>query len=250
MARRAGLFKHYREVGKNFLVIAGPYEFLADDPFTYGSYAPDRAKNSLPAPEYARLALSVHNLLRVNCGWLSHKAGDWLHKATGSLPLGFRVVGSEPLVQILDTASGKIGVVLFPEGRKPGSAPDAATVQKTLAAGKTLAGKVRLVIGVSPWGYKAERDFLKKAEGVYGCILGGGEGIGFDFFLRETPKVLWIRPDSQGRGVNILELLTLPGLGEAPRWKQNSTFRAYLEFLDDQFPADPAMLQLVGPPPR
>lgn len=181
---------------------------------------------------------------------MSARAAHWLRQEGGVLPSGHLEVGPDPLVRILDTQAGKIGVVLFPEGRQPGREPDARTVDKVLQAGRSLNGKVRLVVGVSPWGYRGERDFLRQAEGVFGCILGGGEGIGFDYSLKESPKVLWIRPDSQGRAVNILELLELPTLDKAPQWKENSTFRAFLEFLDEKFPGDPAMQAIVGDPPQ
>lgn len=249
MARRAGLFKHYRDSGKSFLVISGPYEFLIDDPFRYGIHAPESVKTDAPPAADAALALDVHNLLHVNLGWLSSKAEKWLRERAGGVPAGYAPVGAEPVSRIIDTQAGKIGVVLFPEGRQPGKGPDAALAAKALAAGKALQGKTRLVIGVSPWGYVGERDFLKKAEGVFGCILGGGEGIGFDFSLREAPGVLWLRPDTQGRAVNILELLELPAFGESPRWKQDDSFRAYLEFLGDPFPYDPVMKKRIGDPP-
>ena len=221
---------------------------MADHPFRYGILASESAQNTFPPVEEAKRALSVHTLLHVNLGWLSGKAGKWMLQGAGSLPSGYVTVGDAPVVRIMETRAGKIGVVLFPEGRQPGRSPDAKTVEAVLDAGRSLVGKVRLVIGVSPWGYRGERDFLKKAEGVYGCILGGGEGVGFDFFLKETPKVLWIRPDTQGRAVNILELLQLPGIGDQPKWEQNKTFRAYLEFLDNKFPSDPAVQTLVGDP--
>lgn len=186
--------------------------------------------------------------MQVSTGWLSGKAADWFQQATGALPVGYREVGKEPVVQILDTEAGKIGVVLFPEGARPGSGADLQTEQKVLEAGKSLRGKVRLIVGVSPWGYRAERDFIRKWGNVFGCILGGGEGIGFDFSLKEHPGVLWLRPDSQGRAINIVEFLELPALDSAPKWKENTTFRAYLQFLDEDYPSDQAMIRIIGQP--
>ncbi len=200
----------------------------------------------MPPARLARLALAAQNLLRVDLGWLSPKAAQWLHDAAGATPPRYHVVNAAPVTQILETRVGKIGVVLFPEGTEKGQKPSPKQIAAVLAAGKTLKEQARLVIGISPWGYVGERDFLPQAGGIFGCLMGGGEGVGFAFSLNENPAVLWLRPDSQGRAVNIVELLELPALGKTPRWRENDSFRASLEFLDDSFPSDPAMQQLLN----
>ena len=243
------MFSLYRQKGTAHLVISGPYEFLADDPFVYGHRASGSAKNSMPDKAAALVALASHNLLRVDVGWLSSKAAKWLRDASGSLPNGYLEVSQKPVTRILDSKAGAIGVVLFPEGKIPGQGPSQEQIREVLTAAEAIRGKVRLLVGVSPWGYVAERNFISKdARGVFGCIMGGGEGVGFSHSLQENPGVLWLRPDTQGRTVNVLEILELPALGESPRWKENTTFRASLEFLDGSFPSDPQMRNIIGNP--
>lgn len=202
----------------------------------------------MPDDDSGRQALAAYNLLRVDLGWMTPKSAKWMQKAAGATPHGYIEVSDKPVSRIVDSRAGKIGIVLFPEGKEPGQGPTREQEQMVLTEGKSLKEKVRLVIGISPWGYVGERDFIPKAKGIFGCILGGGEGVGFSHSLQENPGVLWIRPDNQGRAVNILELLELPVLGESPRWKENTTFRAFLEFLDESFPSDPQMLRIVGNP--
>ncbi len=241
------------------MIIAGPYEFLADVSNSYGN-SDASAPSSAPLPpiEEGRRAFAVHSLLRVDAGWLSPKAARWMKQSSGKIPPGYQVVNAEPVSSLVDTRIGKIGILLFPEGPVPGKAPTPAQEQSVLAAGRALQSQAALVVGVSPWGLVGEKNFLPKAQGIFDCILGGGEGVGFAQSLSEkSPDVLWLRPDGKGRAVNVVEILRVPERGTpkpvkpakaASAWIDGVTFRASLEFLDNAFPPDPAMQKLVGNP--
>ena len=230
-------------------VIAGPYEFSADKYYTEWAVngKPGDGKSSPPAEEAVR-TLKAHTLLNIDAGWISPVSARWLKEKAGKNPPGYHEVNADPLTRILSTSVGKIGLVFFPQGPVPGRAPTAEQEKKVLAAGRSLQSRTVMVIGVSPWGAIGEKRFLPKAQGVFACILGGGEGVAFAQSLEQGPDLLWLRPDSQGRAVNVVELLELPKAG-AHKWRENITFRASLEFLDASFPSDPAMRKLVGSPP-
>ena len=238
----------YRDLFIPRLIIAGPYEFLPDNPFLYGIHTLD--KRALPPAESARVALTAYNLLNVDIGWLSKKSAEWLRRNTGDIPRGFVEVGSEPITRLLESTAGTLGFVLFPEGPEPGRSPTPKQIAAVIAAGKSLKDKAVMVVGISPWGYIGERDFLPAAQGVFDCILGSGEGVGFPSAVpQKTPSVLWIRPDGAGRSVNILELFVKPQIGQKIEWIERTTFGASLEFLGNNHPSDPAMLRVVGSPP-
>ncbi len=180
-------------------------------------------------------------------GWLSPGAAAWFKQSAGATPPGFSEVGAEAVSRVISTPVGKIGVVLFPEGPVQGKGPAPEQEQRALAAGRGLRDQCALVIGISPWGYVGERDFLPKAAGVFNIIMGGGEGVGFAHSLSDKrPGLLWLRPDTQGRAVNVLEIRQLPGKNFA--WKENGNFKAQLEWLTDDVRPDPAMLRIIGEP--
>ncbi|MDR3176823.1 MAG: hypothetical protein LBU06_09890 [Desulfovibrio sp.] len=248
MARRAGLFREYRRLGKPCLVIAGPYEFLADDPTRFGHLAEEGRKNSFPSAEEASLALKVHELLRVDTGWISGKAARWLRGETGRIPPGYLVSEGKSVSRLLNTRAGSVGVVFFPEGPVPGKGPGPGQESEVLAAGKALREKAALLVGVSPWGAAAEKKFLPKAQGVFDCILGGGEGIGFDFIFAEgSSSPIWIRPDVKGRAVNVLEIYLPPLAGSSFVWSEGKTYNAWLDFMGEGVPVHRAALELIGP---
>jgi hypothetical protein len=215
----------------------------------YGHFAESEKKDGLPPAGEAKVALAAYSLLGVDAGWLSPKADRWFRTGAGGIPGGFTLVGAKTVSRVIPTPAGDIGLVFFPQAATPGKAPSQEQEQAALAAGKALRKRCALVLGVSPWGYMGERNFLPKAIGVYGVILGGGEGVGFGFAVpADAKEILWLRPDSQGRAINRLDLLTLPKQGEALRWTKGNTFEADLEFLDDAVPSDPAMATIVGKP--
>ena len=186
-------------------------------------------------------------MLNLALGWMSPKSSRWMREHTGKLPGAFITVEKKPVVRLLKSPMGMIGVVLFPEGPVPGKGPTSDQEQAVLQAGRELGKKAILVLGISPWGYVGERDFLPKARGIFSCLFGGGEGVALAHSLSDKyPSVLWLRPDTQGRAVNRLEIYFPPALGES--WVENTHFKASLEFLGKEFPDDPTMLSIIGRP--
>ncbi len=248
------MFNKYRGEGKPLLLISGPDEFLADAPFgtpyglpepSHGGLAVKKGSGPLPPPQEARLALAAHNLLRVNAGWLSPKAAAWMRGAAKAVPSGYSEVGTDPVSLVLPTAAGKIGLVLFPRGDGPKDAPTPEQQKRVLAAAAALRPSAALIIGVSPWGFEAERDFLPLAQGVFSCLLGGGDGPGFAKSLQsQSPGVLWARSDSKGRSVTEITLLQRPGDGF--RWTEGTSFNARLiDLKPNVAPPDRTMEALI-----
>ncbi|MDR2668704.1 MAG: hypothetical protein LBC14_01965 [Desulfovibrio sp.] len=246
MARRVGLFREYRNAGKPCLVLAGPYEFTADDPFCYGHLAEKGRRAASPPAAEAVFARKLQAMLQVDAGWISRNAAAWLNNAAGGIPAGYLEISGEPRDKIVRTPAGPVGIVFFPEGPVPGKAPTPDQERQVLEKGRTLRGQVPLLLGISPWGLVAEKNFLPKAGGIFDCILGGGEGVGFGFSLAEkVPGLIWLRPDGKGRAVNVLELNSMPG-GKTPFvWEEGRTFNARLDFMGESVPADKAALELI-----
>ncbi|MDR1686746.1 MAG: hypothetical protein LBR82_10005 [Desulfovibrio sp.] len=246
MARRIGLFRAYRNAGKPCLVLAGPYEFTADDPFRFGHLAEKGRNAAPPAAAEAVFARKLQAMLQVDAGWISRSAAGWLKTAGAGIPAGYVEIDREPRDKILQSPAGPVGIVFFPEGPVPGKGPTPEQERQVLERGKKLRGQVPLLLGVSPWGLVAEKSFLPKAGGIFDCILGGGEGVGFAFSLAEKiPGLIWLRPDGKGRAVNVLELNRMPD-GKTPfAWEEGRTFNARLDFMGERVPADKAALELI-----
>jgi hypothetical protein len=259
LARRSAYFARQRSAAAPVFVIAGPDEFLADAPrytrpakIETGSQpapAGEIPENSLPAAGDAPWSLAAHMLLNVDAGFMSPRAAAWMEKNVKAIPPGFHVVHSAPVSRLVPTPAGNIGLVFFPYGHGELGAPTAEQVKSVLAAGASLRAKSVLLVGVSPWGYDAEKVFLRQGEGVFHILLGGGDGMPFaQAIAKECPSILWSRADSMGRAVTDIALMELPpsaASGERAQWLEGITFKARLVFLDDSFSSDPQMQRIL-----
>lgn len=257
--RRSAYFAKRRNGKSPVFVIAGPDEFLADAPKytrqtkagTEGADAGTNGmqENAVPPSLDAPVSLAAHMLLDVNAGYMSPRAAAWMEKNAGATPPGFHVVHEAPVCVLSPTPAGTVGVVFFPRGRGKSGHPTEEQIQKVLSAGSSLRAKSVLLIGVSPWGYDAEKTFLRQGEGTFHILLGGGDGMPFaQAIAKECPSILWSRPDSMGRAITEINLMELPpsaASGNRAQWLEGVSFKARLIFLDDSYPSDPQMQQIL-----
>lgn len=253
--RRSAYFAARRNEKSPVLVIAGPDEFLADAPrYTRktktGTAQPqDTPEDARPPAMEAPLSLAAHMALHVDAGFMSPRAAAWMEDNAGATPPGFHVVQSTPVSRLIPSPAGPIGVVFFPHGQGEAGIPTETQIKSVLAAGTALRAKAVLLIGVSPWGYDAEKSFLRQGEGIFHLLLGGGDGMPFaQAIATECPSILWSRPDSMGRAITDISLLELPPSatsGGRAQWLEGISFKARLVFLDDSYPSDPQMRQIL-----
>lgn len=185
--------------------------------------------------------------MRVDDGFLSPAAAAWFRQHAGSLPPGYREVQDTPAT-LVHTANGlRVAVVFFPPLRKGVDDPTPEAVRDALAAGRKARSAADLVIGVSPWGSLNERDMLPRCEGVFDILFGGGSGSAFDGSLDDVaPGVLWARPERDGKGVNVVDVLALPSPGVPNDWVQGITIATRIIMLSDTVARDPAVEAVIG----
>lgn len=249
LARRAFVFSEVRRNSQPVLTISGPDEILSDiDILRFkNSNSTEKAPGSTYQPEKAQLLLSGYKALGIDVGYLSEKESTWLKSAAGGIPPNFLTVTNEPLTIIKSTSSGKVGLILFPHGEERFHLPSDRQKEAVLEAGKKIMSQVSLVIGISPWGNTAEERFILQADEIFSILLGGGPGLGFSYsFDHSTQKLLWVRPENQGRAVNIIEIMELPPPGISSLWVEGVSFNARQVFLKPSIPFDPTVIKITG----
>lgn len=252
-----------RSGGVPLLELVGSDEFVSDGLSPTGAFVMPAATRAqagtvrrpetpiYPAQDRAVLAVKAYSYLKVDAGRLSPFTAGWLKKAAGSLPAGFLTVDTEPVAKAFNTPAGIVGVLFFPTGDEPGRTPSAAQMQATRKAGHKLKDSCDLVVGISPWGMQAEKEFLPMAQGVFDCLLGGGEGPGFAQSVnRSAPGVLWSRSDVNGRALCVIDVLELPARAQAADWLEGVTFRASLTYLEGKQAPDRGMIKIIGEGPN
>ncbi len=240
------------------LVLVGVDEFVTDGLMPNGAFGSStgakpaaKADPIYPAKEKATLALKAYDYLKVDAGRISPYTAKWLKKTVGDIPAGFSIVDDDPRSVTLKTKAGEIAILFFPVGENPGRTPSEDQYEEVLKAGRKLKFSADLVIGISPWGMKAEHDFLTRAQGVFDCLLGGGEGPAFAQSINGVaPGVLWARSDVSGRAINVITIQELPPHGQPGNWLEGVTFKASLTYLEAKQTPDQGMVGIVGQPPK
>lgn len=231
------------------LVLIGASEFLPDRAF------PSPQKTGSAGPEQVRAA---YDGLKIDAGYLSQAASAWFGDV---LPQGFNLVRETPVVRVfpVTTAAGSTCdalVVFFPPRSVLGTAetesPTPALLGCVLDAARAAAAASRaktglepLVIGISPWGFQAEREALPQLAGVFHLLLGAGDGAPLTAETSETSTaLLWSRAGLDGKDLTVLDFFALPADGA---WNPATAVKARDITLGSSYPGDPAIDALLHP---
>lgn len=244
----------------------GPGEFDADSPRPGNRPWQDSI--------HPRQILRAYEHFQAHAVYLSDPASQWLAKAGAQTPENFQHTGLKANSRIIDLQGYKIGLVFFgsPPPAQPTNAPDNTKIapsasrstltprpaaaesyvlymRDALEEARRLGSQVHLLIGVSPWGSDAEREFLPQAEGLFHLLLGGGPGPSFAFAGSErvspAPRLIWSRPNPEGRSVTLIKLYEWPQGGSWADWRPEISFESVQMHLTPAIPEDPEVVRLL-----
>ena len=213
--------------------IAGPYEFISDD-------GADHALEEAYAP-----LVKAYEKLNYNTGAVSQAESATFSRLGIAPPKGWLVLDAkEPKSVILDSANGKIGVIFFPEAKKPGDDPSPEAVKVITRKIKELRPQVKFLVGVSPWGVQPESEFLEKIRPDLDVLLGSGSGVGFSAKPAVGGRVLWMHTYSKGKAIYTIDVLAWPGAKNF-KWEMGTTYTTQAVVLNEDYKPDPGMEQLL-----
>ena len=210
------------------LFLAGPNEF-------------GRAREELPKSELGRALLTAYGSLGYQGIYLNPDAAAWLAGLKSPLPPEFIPVKA-PEVRRVRVGGLLVGVVFLPSLPLGSEFPDTATLKAIRNTAANLRGETSLVIGVSPWGAKAERKFLDDEGAVFDLLLGAGFGGGNMGRAMAEDKTLWLRAYSRGKVVQLVHLKALPG--QTGNWNVGTDTQTVVHPLNEQATEDPATADL------
>lgn len=267
MARRAGFINELRQQSAPLLLLSGPDEFLADAdiPLALAEAPADASSGKFtlskrpqpppalqgkiqPTREQTTVALRAVTRLGVDAGWLSPEAEASFRTFGDTLPRGFHTVSKAPVSVIEKAGTLRVGIVFLPRAAND-EAPAPQQIDAAIEAAQALRKQCDLVIGVAPWGITGEKQLLLTADGAFDCLFGGGDGVGFSHALLErAPTTLWLRSESKGKALTLLELHQIPRAGAPVLWQEDANFSARSVYLGPDIREDPAMRKIIGYP--
>jgi hypothetical protein len=213
------------------LFLAGPGEF-------------GRAGEEQPDSTLGRALLKAYDSLGYQGIYLAPETANWLTGLKNPLPPEFISVGKVPEVRRERVGGLLVGVTFLPPLPSETGLPDATTLAAIRNAAATLREDTNLVIGVSPWGSKAERAFLEEEGAVFDLLLGAGFGGGNMGRTMAQDKTLWLRAYSRGKVVQLVHLTALPQQAKDQDWNARKDTRTVVHRLDEQMATDPATAAL------
>jgi len=235
LARRATYIGNLRQTpptaGK-VLAIAGPWEFLPEV-----SAAP-------PEPDKLPAIARAHERLGYDALAVTPQEAALLGDKKAALPNGATTLEAAPQTRLLTVGGKSVGLVFFPMPKDISAPVPDKLLEATAKAAAALRGKASLIIGISPWGALDEEAFINARSGAVDVLLGSGGGSGFASRTSKDGKTLWTRSYIKGKTVNRLDLLSLPG-SSGFTWKVGDNFTAKVDPLDEAFPQNQSIEQLL-----
>lgn len=96
------------------------------------------------------------------------------------------------------------------------------------------------MIGMTDWGWPAERDYLEaRPRAVPDILLGSGPGMGINGRIEADGKCLWARPYDKGRTINRIRVMAWPERTKDFTWQEPESVRCFSVGLGDMYEENP-----------
>lgn len=151
-----------------------------------------------PKPEAGKALAQAYSMLPLDALFLAPYEQTWLKEQTSTPPAVAKTVSEQEPTRFSWTIDGhKVVVLVFPLTEEK-TQPTDDMIERTLKATKELADQADLLVGLSPWGYEAEENFLKQHPDAVDLLLGGGAGKAVAG-LQYTDRTFWARGYHEGK---------------------------------------------------
>lgn len=232
LARRAALLPTLAAEHARPLVIAGPNEFYADRMETDEEHAA-----RLSPALYAAYGRMPYTAVYVSPAVMA----DFHTRGVAVLGNGVAVL-DKPVIEMFRAGGLAAACVFLPAGLGKDGGPTPEQVLAAQVAAREAAAGADVVIGISPWGMRAENALAGEFAGYFQIILGGGVGIAVPGQASGdlgAPGPLWVRSDRRGRAVTVVDVFSLPAAGSA--WLDGVHYSSRLVFLEPEMAEDAAV---------
>jgi hypothetical protein len=162
-----------------------------------------------------------------------------LKKQDIAIPEEWTVLGSQPKLVTLEKAGLRLGVLILPVGERS-SEKGLDFLRRTFGPQTGRDHEpVDLLVAISPWGWKAEKDFLRQAPPGIDVFAGSNHGPYETGRFFGPGRILWIRPYSRGKALMQVSVHDWPKRDEQTDSKPSGRLEPGLEVIKSSIPRDP-----------
>ncbi|MBI9078167.1 MAG: hypothetical protein JEY79_00320 [Pseudodesulfovibrio sp.] len=180
------------------------------------------------------------DLMKYDIGLLAQSEADVFHDAGATSENWRKTEEIVPFTIIKSSNGDKIGFLRFPSLPKGEDIPSGNLIKKISKAVKNEQNNVRLIVGLSDWGWVGEREYLaQNPDFVPDFLFGSGRGSGVTGRIEANGRCAWVRPYDKGRTVSEVLLFGWPERSASFAWKELGNFKALSIGLGDQYHDNP-----------
>ena len=132
-----------------------------------------------PYPEVLASTAKAMDMMSYDAGFLSQKESDMLARLGITPPLWQQTASAAPFTTLATASGEKIGILRFPSLKTKNGKPGKELIDRLSRDIRKYHKTVRLIIGLSDWGWLGEQEYLAaNPETVPDLLLGSGRGSG------------------------------------------------------------------------
>lgn len=145
-----------------------------------------------------------------------------------------------PFSVVLSPNEDKIGFLRFPSLPNGQDVPSEKLIKRITKIVKEEQANVRLLVGLSDWGWVGEREYLaQNPENVPDLLLGSGRGSGVNGRLGANDRCLWVRTYDKGRTLSEIQIFAWPERTSSFTWDKPNSINTLSIGLGDQYQDNP-----------
>jgi hypothetical protein len=209
------------------LLVSGGWEFMPPT-------------GAMPDPRILAGLTKAYGMMHYDIGLIGRFEAENLAQARVT-PEPYRKTSEEASFTVLQTAAGDhIGFVRFPSLPAGEDAPSDRLIKSIGEIVKRERPALRLIVGLSDWGWSAEREYLAaNPAAVPDLLLGSGTGSGVNGRIEANGRCAWVRPYDKGKTVSEIQIMVWPDR-EAPfAWSIPDSILPKTVGLGEQFQENP-----------
>jgi len=181
------------------------------------------------------------DLMHYDVGFLSGEEADTLARH-GVTPPSWQRTASTPFSVITTAAGDRIGFLRFPSLPPDRDKPREAMLEQLVRDIRKYRPEVRLLVGLSDWGWLAEQKYLaRNPEAVPDLLLGSGKGSGVNGRIQADGRCLWVRTYDKGRSIAEIAILEWPDRENSFAWNPSRNYKTSSIGLNDRIKDYPAV---------
>nr|WP_287410312.1 hypothetical protein [Pseudodesulfovibrio sp.] len=205
-----------------------------------------RPQSKLPAPDVLQSLIKAYNLMGYDLGFIPKEEAKALKQAQAVVG-SWQKTSEEVPITILTTQNGdKIGFVRFPSLDQGNDIPEPELISRIGRQIKLLRNKVRLVVGLSGWGWLGENEYLmKNPKTVPDLLLGSGRGSGLNGRVLADDRCIWVRSYDKGRSICEIQIYEWPDRKNSFAWTVSKNYNTSSIGLNDTYKDNPEVAAVL-----